>query len=76
MVPLEWASGVVPKPDPTVINKHIRKLVDVSIWKNLLAKENNGFDTVIIAINLIRGFQGIVAVEMNFRYLIIDLNFC
>lgn len=67
---------MVPKPDPTVINKHIRKLVDVSIWKNLLAKENNGFDTVIIAINLIRGFQGIAAVEINFRYLIIDLNFC
>lgn len=76
MVPLEWASGVVPKPDPTVINKHIRKLVDVSISKNLLAKRNNSFDTVIIAINLIRGFQRIVAVEMNFRYLIIDLNFC
>lgn len=67
---------MVPKPDPTVINKHIRKLVDVSIWKNLLAKRNNSFDTVIIAINLIRGFQGIVAVEINFRYLIIDLNFC
>uniref|UniRef100_A0A8B9PD88 RAS guanyl releasing protein 3 n=1 Tax=Apteryx owenii TaxID=8824 RepID=A0A8B9PD88_APTOW len=36
VVPLEWASGVVPKPDPTVINKHIRKLVDVSIWKNIM----------------------------------------
>lgn len=32
MVPLEWASGVLPKPDPTVINKHIRKLVEVSGW--------------------------------------------
>nr|XP_021145102.1 ras guanyl-releasing protein 3 isoform X4 [Columba livia] len=31
--PLEWASGVVPKPDPTVINKHIRKLVD-SVFRN------------------------------------------
>lgn len=30
VVPLEWASGVMPKPDPTVINKHIRKLVEVS----------------------------------------------
>ncbi|OBS72176.1 hypothetical protein A6R68_13245, partial [Neotoma lepida] len=25
VVPLEWASGVIPKPDPTIINKHIRK---------------------------------------------------
>ncbi|XP_041880953.1 ras guanyl-releasing protein 3 isoform X4 [Corvus kubaryi] len=33
VVPLEWASGVVPKPDPTVINKHIRKLVD-SVFRN------------------------------------------
>ncbi|PNJ59127.1 RASGRP3 isoform 17, partial [Pongo abelii] len=30
VVPLEWALGVMPKPDPTVINKHIRKLVEVS----------------------------------------------
>uniref|UniRef100_A0A2K5CX69 RAS guanyl releasing protein 3 n=1 Tax=Aotus nancymaae TaxID=37293 RepID=A0A2K5CX69_AOTNA len=28
VVPLEWALGVMPKPDPTVINKHIRKLVE------------------------------------------------
>lgn len=34
MVPLEWASGVMPKPDPTVINKHIRKLVEVSGWES------------------------------------------
>uniref|UniRef100_A0A2K6F5D8 RAS guanyl releasing protein 3 n=2 Tax=Propithecus coquereli TaxID=379532 RepID=A0A2K6F5D8_PROCO len=33
VVPLEWASGVVPKPDPTVINKHIRKLVE-SVFRN------------------------------------------
>ncbi|NXS62023.1 GRP3 protein, partial [Brachypteracias leptosomus] len=33
VAPLEWASGVVPKPDPTVINKHIRKLVD-SVFRN------------------------------------------
>ncbi|XP_019405248.1 PREDICTED: ras guanyl-releasing protein 3 isoform X2 [Crocodylus porosus] len=33
VVPLEWASGVVPKPDPTIINKHIRKLVD-SVFRN------------------------------------------
>lgn len=33
MVPLEWASGVLPKPDPTVINKHIRKLVE-SVFRN------------------------------------------
>ncbi|KAL7987479.1 hypothetical protein Chor_006398 [Crotalus horridus] len=32
-VPLEWASGVIPKPDPSVINKHIQKLVD-SVFKN------------------------------------------
>ncbi|XP_023411040.1 ras guanyl-releasing protein 3 isoform X1 [Loxodonta africana] len=33
VVPLEWASGVIPKPDPTVINKHIRKLVE-SVFRN------------------------------------------
>ncbi|XP_065445291.1 ras guanyl-releasing protein 3 isoform X2 [Chrysemys picta bellii] len=33
VVPLEWASGVLPKPDPTIINKHIRKLVD-SVFRN------------------------------------------
>uniref|UniRef100_W5NJ20 RAS guanyl releasing protein 3 (calcium and DAG-regulated) n=1 Tax=Lepisosteus oculatus TaxID=7918 RepID=W5NJ20_LEPOC len=33
MVPLDWASGVTPKPDPTVINKHIRKVVD-SVFRN------------------------------------------
>ncbi|XP_073753379.1 ras guanyl-releasing protein 3 isoform X7 [Callorhinus ursinus] len=33
VVPLDWASGVVPKPDPTVINKHIRKLVE-SVFRN------------------------------------------
>ncbi|OWK10447.1 RASGRP3, partial [Cervus elaphus hippelaphus] len=27
-----WASGVMPKPDPTVINKHIRKLVENVLW--------------------------------------------
>ncbi|PNJ59126.1 RASGRP3 isoform 14 [Pongo abelii] len=33
VVPLEWALGVMPKPDPTVINKHIRKLVE-SVFRN------------------------------------------
>ncbi|XP_075781098.1 ras guanyl-releasing protein 3 isoform X2 [Pelodiscus sinensis] len=33
VVPLEWASGVLPKSDPTIINKHIRKLVD-SVFRN------------------------------------------
>nr|XP_033794487.1 ras guanyl-releasing protein 3 isoform X2 [Geotrypetes seraphini] len=33
VVPLDWASGVTPKPDPIVINKHIRKLVD-SVFRN------------------------------------------
>ncbi|EHB03989.1 Ras guanyl-releasing protein 3 [Heterocephalus glaber] len=33
VVPLDWASGVMPKPDPTVINKHIRKLVE-SVFRN------------------------------------------
>ncbi|XP_043844064.1 ras guanyl-releasing protein 3 isoform X1 [Dromiciops gliroides] len=33
VVPLEWASGVMPKPDPTIINKHIRKLVE-SVFRN------------------------------------------
>nr|XP_034370415.1 ras guanyl-releasing protein 3 isoform X3 [Arvicanthis niloticus] len=33
VVPLEWASEVVPKPDPTIINKHIRKLVE-SVFRN------------------------------------------
>lgn len=30
MVPLDWASGFNTKPDPSVVNKHIRKVVDVS----------------------------------------------
>ncbi|XP_061480739.1 ras guanyl-releasing protein 3 isoform X2 [Rhineura floridana] len=33
VVPLEWASGVIPKPDPSIINKHIQKLVD-SVFRN------------------------------------------
>ncbi|XP_038600397.1 ras guanyl-releasing protein 3 isoform X1 [Tachyglossus aculeatus] len=33
VVPLDWASGVIPKPDPTIINKHIRKLVE-SVFRN------------------------------------------
>ncbi|XP_077139126.1 ras guanyl-releasing protein 3 [Ranitomeya variabilis] len=32
-VPLDWASGVTSKPDPTIINKHIRKLVE-SVFRN------------------------------------------
>lgn len=51
VVPLEWASGVVPKPDPTVINKHIRKLVDVSIWNNVLVKEIDSFGIVVMIMN-------------------------
>lgn len=30
LAPLDWASGVTAKPDPSVVNKHIRKVVDVS----------------------------------------------
>nr|XP_044993523.1 ras guanyl-releasing protein 3 isoform X1 [Jaculus jaculus]XP_044993524.1 ras guanyl-releasing protein 3 isoform X1 [Jaculus jaculus]XP_044993525.1 ras guanyl-releasing protein 3 isoform X1 [Jaculus jaculus] len=33
VVPMEWTSGVMLKPDPTVINKHIRKLVE-SVFRN------------------------------------------
>ncbi|XP_075452741.1 ras guanyl-releasing protein 3 isoform X3 [Ascaphus truei] len=33
VVPLDWASGVTTKPDPTIINKHIRKLVE-SVFRN------------------------------------------
>uniref|UniRef100_H3AH89 RAS guanyl releasing protein 3 n=1 Tax=Latimeria chalumnae TaxID=7897 RepID=H3AH89_LATCH len=33
LVPLDWASGITPKADPTVINKHIRKVVD-SVFRN------------------------------------------
>ncbi|XP_040206740.1 ras guanyl-releasing protein 3 isoform X2 [Rana temporaria] len=32
-VPLDWASGVTTKPDPTIISKHIRKLVE-SVFRN------------------------------------------
>lgn len=32
LVPLDWASGFTTKPDPSVVNKHIRKVVDVSRW--------------------------------------------
>ncbi|XP_069464012.1 ras guanyl-releasing protein 3 isoform X1 [Ambystoma mexicanum] len=31
--PLDWASAVTPKPDPTILNKHVRKLVD-SVFRN------------------------------------------
>ncbi|XP_046711898.1 ras guanyl-releasing protein 3 isoform X2 [Silurus meridionalis] len=31
--PLDWASGVTTKPDPSVVNKHIRKVVD-SVFRN------------------------------------------
>lgn len=31
LAPLDWASGVTTKPDPSVVNKHIRKVVDVSL---------------------------------------------
>ncbi|XP_077350861.1 ras guanyl-releasing protein 3 isoform X2 [Festucalex cinctus] len=33
LVPLDWASAVTTKPDPTVVNKHIRKVVD-SVFRN------------------------------------------
>uniref|UniRef100_A0A8C8FIM8 RAS guanyl releasing protein 3 (calcium and DAG-regulated) n=1 Tax=Oncorhynchus tshawytscha TaxID=74940 RepID=A0A8C8FIM8_ONCTS len=33
MAPLDWASGVTAKPDPNVVNKHIRKVVD-SVFRN------------------------------------------
>ncbi|XP_036071440.1 ras guanyl-releasing protein 3-like isoform X2 [Oryzias melastigma] len=33
LVPLYWASGVTTKPDPSVVNKHIRKVVD-SVFRN------------------------------------------
>uniref|UniRef100_A0A671Q5R2 Ras guanyl-releasing protein 3-like n=1 Tax=Sinocyclocheilus anshuiensis TaxID=1608454 RepID=A0A671Q5R2_9TELE len=33
LAPLDWASGVTTKPDPSVVNKHIRKVVD-SVFHN------------------------------------------
>ncbi|XP_047208338.1 ras guanyl-releasing protein 3 isoform X2 [Girardinichthys multiradiatus] len=33
LAPLDWASGVTTKPDPSVVNKHIRKLVE-SVFRN------------------------------------------
>ncbi|XP_050932596.1 ras guanyl-releasing protein 3 isoform X2 [Lates calcarifer] len=33
MAPLDWASGITTKPDPSVVNKHIRKVVD-SVFRN------------------------------------------
>uniref|UniRef100_A0AAQ4RWD0 RAS guanyl releasing protein 3 (calcium and DAG-regulated) n=1 Tax=Gasterosteus aculeatus aculeatus TaxID=481459 RepID=A0AAQ4RWD0_GASAC len=33
LVPLDWASGFTTKPDPSVVNKHIRKVVD-SVFRN------------------------------------------
>ncbi|XP_059929452.1 ras guanyl-releasing protein 3 [Gadus macrocephalus] len=33
LAPLDWASGVTTKPDPCVVNKHIRKVVD-SVFRN------------------------------------------
>ncbi|XP_041922721.1 ras guanyl-releasing protein 3 isoform X2 [Alosa sapidissima] len=33
LAPLDWASGVTTKPDPSVVNKHIRKVVD-SVFRN------------------------------------------
>ncbi|XP_036071439.1 ras guanyl-releasing protein 3-like isoform X1 [Oryzias melastigma] len=38
LVPLYWASGVTTKPDPSVVNKHIRKVVDVRNASSLLFK--------------------------------------
>ncbi|CAG6018152.1 unnamed protein product [Menidia menidia] len=33
LAPLDWASGVTTKPDPSVVNKHIQKVVD-SVFRN------------------------------------------
>ncbi|XP_044071062.1 ras guanyl-releasing protein 3 isoform X2 [Siniperca chuatsi] len=33
LAPLDWASGVTTKPDPSMVNKHIRKVVD-SVFRN------------------------------------------
>uniref|UniRef100_A0A3P9PYM5 RAS guanyl releasing protein 3 (calcium and DAG-regulated) n=1 Tax=Poecilia reticulata TaxID=8081 RepID=A0A3P9PYM5_POERE len=33
LAPLDWASGVTSKPDPSVVSKHIRKLVE-SVFRN------------------------------------------
>ncbi|XP_048862576.1 ras guanyl-releasing protein 3 isoform X1 [Brienomyrus brachyistius] len=33
MAPLDWASGLHTKPNPSVVNKHIRKVVD-SVFRN------------------------------------------
>ncbi|XP_061820599.1 ras guanyl-releasing protein 3 isoform X1 [Nerophis lumbriciformis] len=33
LVPLDWALGVTTKPDPSLVNKHIRKVVD-SVFRN------------------------------------------
>ncbi|KAK2832661.1 hypothetical protein Q5P01_016550 [Channa striata] len=33
LAPLDWASGITTKPDPSVVNKHIRKVVD-SVFRN------------------------------------------
>ncbi|XP_061692288.1 LOW QUALITY PROTEIN: ras guanyl-releasing protein 3 [Syngnathoides biaculeatus] len=33
LVPLDWASSVTTKPDPSVVSKHIRKVVD-SVFRN------------------------------------------
>lgn len=33
LAPLDWASGLASKPDPSVVNKHIRKVVD-SVFRN------------------------------------------
>ncbi|KAG7214396.1 hypothetical protein INR49_023107 [Caranx melampygus] len=33
LAPLDWASSVTTKPDPSVVNKHIRKVVD-SVFRN------------------------------------------
>uniref|UniRef100_A0A3Q3BP42 RAS guanyl releasing protein 3 (calcium and DAG-regulated) n=1 Tax=Haplochromis burtoni TaxID=8153 RepID=A0A3Q3BP42_HAPBU len=33
LAPLDWASGVATKPDPCLVNKHIRKVVD-SVFRN------------------------------------------
>ncbi|XP_061084801.1 ras guanyl-releasing protein 3 [Conger conger] len=33
LAPLDWAAGVTTKPDPSVVNKHIRKVVE-SVFRN------------------------------------------
>jgi len=56
LAPLDWASGVTTKPDPSVVNKHIRKVVDVRYCQQQYSQILN-YDIVLKKIYDIKTFS-------------------